>query len=264
MSSQNVVGICNLSLLSIGARAQISSLTEGSAQADACSTLYQFVFENLARTARWNCLRNQATLSLLEAAQGTPENPLGTSLPLPPNPWLYSYALPSDSLAMRFIVPSFPSATAGQIPLTGVANNAGACLPNGGQIPYQVAYSTDSSNNPIEVILTNQTQAQAVYTVNQSNPVIWDSLFTQAMVASLAAYLVPALSLNAPLMQMSIRQAESVIAMARAADGNESVVTQNREASWITARQGESGYWWGSGGGLFGDYGGNMCWPSGG
>lgn len=263
MASQNPLSVCNLALLSIGSRSQISSVnpSDGSTAGDVCTTLYQFVFENLARTANWNCLRNQATLTLLAAAQGTPENPSGTTMPLPPQPWLYQYALPSNCLRMRFVQPTFTlnGANVG-VPLTTVGNAAGVCITNGGQIPFAVAYATDTFNNPLQVILTNVSQAQAVYTVNQSNPAIWDSLFTAGYVASLAAYLAPALSLNGPLMQACMQTAERMIAQARAADGDESVVSQNREASWITARGGESGYYDGCGG-LFGDYE-NMNWPS--
>lgn len=262
MASQSQVDLCNISLLSIGARAQVSSVnpSDGSTAADACSKLFTYVFESLARAAHWNCLRAQTTLTLLAAARGTPENPLGTLSPQPPSPWLYSYALPSNSLAIRYLQPSFPATSQAGIPLTSVQNNSGTYLANGGQVPYAVAYSTDVTGNPIGVILTNLSQAQAVYTIDQSNPIIWDSLFTSAFVAALGAYLVPALALHTGLMQLSIKTADTAIAQARAADGNESVVSQNREASWIAARQGESGYWSGAGG-LFANYS-SMPWPS--
>ena len=262
MSQESVVTVSNLALLSVGSRSQISSLTDGSPEASACATLFNFVYSHLARTARWICLQKQATLSLLAAAQGTPENVTGTSLPLPPTPWLYQYALPSDCLAMRYLVPSFPNATPTGAQPTTYSNSAPTWLPSGGgQIPYQVAYSTDTSGNPIQVILTNQDIAQAVYTVNQPNPSIWDSLFTSAMVSSLAAYLVPALSLNMPLMQSSIQSAERMITAARVADGNETTTTVNREADWIRAR-GSRAYDYANG--LYGNLGGisgSMVWP---
>ena len=80
------INICNLALLSVGQRTQISSFDEGSEAANACATLFNFVYNSLARTSYWNCLRNQATLSLLAAAAGTPENPDGETLPIPPRP----------------------------------------------------------------------------------------------------------------------------------------------------------------------------------
>ncbi len=263
MSSSSIISIANRSLLSIGARAQVQSLQEDSTEANAISTLFTPTFEQLARTANWNCLRNQAVLTLLAAATGTPENPTGTTLPQPPFPYLYQYAVPSDSLQIRFLLPSFPNSQgANNIPLTtaSVTNNSLYSGPS--QIPFEVAYATDALNNPIQVIMTNQPQAQAVYTVNQSNPVIWDSLFQAAMVASLAAYLVPALSLNLPLMSAAIKNAEMLIAQARVRDGDEGYVTQNRNADWMTARNTGGSIGWNQDGYslMFGNYN-SMFWP---
>lgn len=258
MSSQNIVSVCNIALLSIGAQAQISDLTERSTQSDACNTLYQFVYEQLARTAYWNCLRQQSILTLIEAAQGTPENPQGTTLPLPPTPWLYRYLLPSTCLAARYIVPSWPNV--GNSPISPAYVASAAWLGGVGQIPFQVAYGTDSNNNPIQSILTNQTQAQLVFTVNQPNPQIWDSDFTAAYVASLAAYLVPALSLNATLMQAQIKLADSIIANARVRDANEGSTQQDHIPDFIRRRDSGGGYGWNSSG--YGWEGWcNMAWP---
>lgn len=262
-ASMSVIRICNLALLSIGARTQISSLSEGSTEANACNQLYQFVYENLARTADWNCLRQQVTLTLLAAAEGTPENPDGTTLPQPPSPYLYSYAVPSDSLQIRYVLPLFPnSSPTGASPLTTASVVAATYMGQYNQIPFAVAYSTDSTNSPIQIILCNETQAQAVYTINQSNPIIFDSMFTSAMIASLAAYLVPALSLNLPLMDRAIKQAEGMIAQARVRDGDEGYTSQNRQADWMVARnQGGSIGWWGTGDGMGLNYNGIMPWP---
>lgn len=260
-ASSSVISICNRSLLGIGARTQISSLQEGSTEANALSALYQPTFEQLARTAPWNCLRKQLTLTLLAAAAGTPENPTGTSLPVPPQPYLYMYALPSDCLQMRFIMPLFPNNLgAGSIPLTTASTVADSTYGVYMQIPFSVTYSVDSQNNPIQVILTNQTQAQAVYTVNQSDPVIWDSLFEAGMVAALGAFLVPALSLNLPLMQISIKTADAIIQQARVRDGDEGVTSQNRNADWMTARNQGGSLGWISNGQLYFSYD-NMAWP---
>lgn len=260
MSSQ--IEICNRALLSIGARAQVGSVSpsDGSVEADALSVLWTPTFESLARTAQWNVLRKQAQLSLIAASQNTPENPNGTTYPIPPQPWLYAYAYPSDCLDIRWIVPTFPFNVGSSEPPTTISNSASSWIPNQGQIPYAVSYLPDlNSNAPTLVILTNQDLAQAVYTVNQPNPAAWDSLFQTAMVASLAAYLVPALSLSLPLMQSSIAMAERCIAQARVADGNEGVTVMDHLPDWIQARAGGQGY------GLCGGYNftlyGQMVWP---
>lgn len=242
MASQSQVSCCNLSLLSIGARAQVSSISpsDGSTQADACSTLFSFVFQQLARTAKWGCLNKQIALTLIQAAQGTVENPTGTSLPLPQQPWLYGYLYPSDCLLMRQIFP--PIVTfGGTIPQTSLANSVTPCIPGVYQIPYATGYSVDANNNPIEVVYTNQENAVANYTIDQEQPSSWDALFTAAFVAALAAYLVPALSLNPPLMQMQIGIAEKLISKAREMDGNENPSTQDNVPDWIRARSGATG-----------------------
>ncbi len=259
-STSSVISLSNRALLQVGARSQISSLSEGSVEADAIKVLFQPTFEQLARTAPWNCLRKELALTLIAAASGTPENPDGTTLPLPPVPWLYSYALPSDCLDVRYIMPSLPAAASGSTPLTTASVTSSTWFPNGGQIPFVVAYATDLNNNPITVILTNQTLAIGVYTVNQPNPTIWDSLLEQAFVSSLAVFLVPALSLQIPLMQLAMRSADQAISIARVRDGNEGVLCMDHLPDWMSARVGGIGR---------NNYNGNqgptyasMCWPA--
>lgn len=242
MSSQNQVSCVNLALLSIGARAQVSSIqpSDGSTAADAAATLFSFIFENLARTSKWGCLNKQVSMTLIQAAQGTPENPTGTSLPLPQQPWLYAYLYPSDCLLMKEILP--PLVTLGStINQTSLSNSVTSYIPGVYQIPYEVGYTVDSSNNPLEVVFTNQEGAVGTYNVNQQNPASWDALFTSAFIASLGAYLVPALSLNPPLMQMQINIAEKMIAKAQQMDANENPSTQDHVPDWIRARSGATG-----------------------
>lgn len=262
MATANTLSIINQSLLAIGSQAQVSSLNEGSAQANAASTLFTPRFQALARSAPWNCLRKEATLTLIAAAQGTPENPQGTTLPFPPVPWLYQYLLPPDCLQVRWIVPSLSVPNAG-VPIFSVNTGSPTWLPNQGQIPYAVSLGVDANNNTINVILTNQSQAMAVYTADQPNPQFWDSLFEQAMVASLAAWFVPALSLNMPLMQSQITIAERLVEQARVRDGNEGVTSMDHLPDWMRARQGASGaYWkWGGPGG-YGNTWPSLNWPS--
>ncbi len=239
MASGSVLTIWNRSLGSIGARAMVQSQNEGTAESIACNTFYQSTLESLSRAANWGCLKKQASLTLLLSAPGTPNNPAGTLTPWPPNPWLYTYMVPSDSLYVRKMVPP-PQllSTTGGVPIypQGVYFDWGRgtdCI-----IPYEIAYGSDSAGNALEVINTNLGAAQAIYTVNQPNPQFWDSTFQSAMVASLAAYLVPALSLDKGLMQAQIGIAKDLISQARARDGNESPTTQAREAPWIAARTG--------------------------
>lgn len=260
-SSQSQLSLCNISLLAIGNRTQISSLNETSTSANACSMYFPFVFEQLARTARWGCLKKQVTLTLLQAAQGTPENVTGTTLPLPQQPWLYAYLYPADCLFMRAVLcPNTTTAVSG-IPQTTVNNTVTPWVSDQQQIFYEIGYSQDTLGNPLQVILTNQENAIGNYTVNQANPSSWDSLFTSAFVASLAAYLVAALSLQPQLMTAQISIAERLIKQAQAIDANESPSTQSRIASWIRARQGATGWGGQLGYNGYGAIQQSMLWP---
>lgn len=244
MATGTIVDIVNRALGSIGARAQVQNLNEGSTESNAANVFFTPTFESLARSARWNCLRKQASLTLVAAAPGTPENPQGANTPYPPNPWYYSYLVPPDSLFIRQLIPP-PSTLSNSsgAPVFPV-NNYTPYYPRAQRaIPYEVAYGVDQFGNAAQVVNTGLSQAQAIYTVNQPNPQFWDSLFQQAMVASLAAYFVPALTLDKALMQMQIGIADRLIAQARAMDGNEGTVSQDRTADWIAARNGESGPW---------------------
>ena len=258
MTSQ--LDICNRALAAAGSREQITSFTEGSTPSINCNLLFQPTFEQLARTAHWNCLRYQAPLTLLKAAQGTPENPQGATLPIPPQPWLYEYLLPTDCLYVRYLQPTvLTSPTA--IPIFPTASSIPPYLGAPRKV-VDFSVATDVvSGSLTKVILTNLSTAQIVYTQNNPNPDFWDSDFQAADVASLAAFLIPPLNLNIQLLSAQTRMADSIIEKARSSDGNEGINSQNRDASWITARgcgsEIDTGY-----------YGGysyqNMSWPFGG
>lgn len=256
--SVSQVSLANRALLQAGARTTIAGFppADQSVEAQACATYWQSTYEQLARTSQWNTFRQQTTLTLLMAAQGTPENPDGTSYPTPPVPYLYAYAYPADCLRLWWIVPSFPVSVGSTTPQTTDSNNSPTWLPNQGQIPYQISNFTSPTGSPEIIILTNQDQAQAVYCINQPNPQTWDSLFQQAFVSSLAAYLVSALNLSIPLGQLNIKAAEIAIAQAKAADGNEGTTAMDHLPDWMAARAGAQGYSWG----FFNN--GQACWPT--
>ena len=261
-TSQDKTSLTNRALLAVGARALVSSVdpSDGSVEGNAASILWQPTFEALGRTAHWNCLRRERKLGLLKAALGTPENPEGTTYPQPPSPWLYEYAYPEDCLDLWYIIPYLCPPNGLGIPATTYNNAAAPWVQNPGQIPYVVSTSLDKNESPIMTVLCNQSQAMAVYGWNQSNPSIWDTLFQQAFVASLAAYLVPALNLDIPLMDRVVKQAEEAIAVARAMDANEGVTSMDHLPDWMRARAGASGFGlWGIN--TFGGYY-SMSWPS--
>lgn len=255
-SDQSQVSLCNIALLATGGKSQISNFQENSPQARACNQLFSYTFVALARAAYWNCLRRQQILTLIQAAQGTPENPQGTTLPLPPPPFLYAYQVPSDSLASRWLVRTPP------VQSTNIISPAmmPASTYYGRQnIPFKVATVLDINNKSVPVILTNLRQAQVVYTVNEQNPQNWDGDLQTAFVESLAVFLIKALAMNKALLDTQRGTAQSLIVQARIRDANEGTNSQDHVPDFIQARAACGGY--GINGGYGGlDYGGDDCW----
>lgn len=260
MTSSNLLSVYNRALGSISARANVQSVNENSTESNACNLFFQTTFEALGRTAKWNCLETQAPLSLVASAPGTPSNPNGDIKPYPPSPWRYSYLVPADSLLIRQILPPpYLTSTTGT-PIFPVNNYVAGINSQCQQIPFKVTLGLDKNGNRALVVNTNCGGAQAIYNANQNNPQLWDSLFDQAMVAALSVFLCASVSGDKAAAAMQKQTAEGIIMQARAMDGNEGSITQDREASWITARNGETGPWSLGFNGPFLNYA-SMPWP---
>lgn len=250
------VVLCNRALAAIGTRSTISSITpsDGSEEANQCSLLYYPVRDQLLRSAHWDFARAQNYLAQLKSSQDT-----NSTCPVP---WAYEYAYPSDCLKARYIQPYFYTAAPQGVPLTTapIVPLQPSCYGSGNRpIRFVVATDKDQNNNDGTVILTNQPQAILIYTRLITNPNLFDSQFQEALVAALAAHLVPALSLNMDLMKTQIKIAEGIIAQARVTNGNEGPMSQDNTPDFIRARAGYA-----DGGYGFGFYGWEaMSWPAG-
>ena len=241
----SAVDIANEALDQIGARFSISSLAPPMPppNANVVARLYQSKIDALHRAAHWNFARVQQPLTLLKAAQGTPENPAGTTIPIPPIPWQYEYAYPSDCLLARYLIPNPPGGSSITPPVFG-----GGVFATPGWSPFigykfAVGVSTDQSIPPqqIRAIWTDLEYAQAVYTARILNPDLWDPAFHAAAVSTLAAWLVNPLARDAGLVKEQMAIATSLIQQARISDGNEGVTSTDHVPDWLAVR-GFSGY----------------------
>lgn len=243
-TSLGPVDVCNLALSQIAARASITSITpsDGTVAGDACALLYQPTVDAYARAAHWNCLRFTAALSLLKAAAGTPENVNGTTLPVPPQPWLYEYALPTDCLKARFLVPSLTQPPPSPPLTTGTSMFLPARL-GAGAVPFTVAVDVDQNGNEIAVLLTNIGTAltgppQLVYTKRLLNIGLWDAQFLMGAKSALAAWLVNPVNASAAMMQQAMGIAKAMLDSARISDGNEGPQSFDHTPDWISIRGG--------------------------
>lgn len=234
------VDIANRALSAIGTRSQIASLNEDSNEAEQANLLLESLRDELLRMAPWNCATNYNNLSLLKSAPGTPENPTeGASVwdkSIPPPPWAYEYAYPSDCLRPLWIVPQFSTGFASGVPITTAVTGGAPNFWNGPPVRYKVAIDQDSEGADMRVILTNQQQAILAYIKRVTNPDVMDQQFQQAWTAALASRLVFALTGDKGLANIKAEEANMYIAIARAGDGNEGLTINDVTPDWIRAR----------------------------
>lgn len=202
------VEIANRACAAAGTKSTITSLAENSKEAKAASLLLPGVRDAGLEMAPWDFARATATLALLKAKPGTPENPTASSSTLwqtswPPPPWLYEYSMPVNCIRMRWVLPQL----------------------EGMPYPYPPAKFTRASDlittAPVQVILTNARQPVAVYTRSMDDPNTWPPLFTEMIVMALAAKLSIPLSGDQKLAAGNLAAANGMLLNARISDGNE-------------------------------------------
>jgi hypothetical protein len=239
--------IANRALSAIGTRSQIASLDEGSNESIQVKLLLEPLRDELLRLAPWNCATNFTNLSLICSAPGTPENP-SAGLPvwekgIPPPPWSYEYAYPSDCLRPIYVVPQFTTGFASGVPITTAVTGGAPAFWSGPPVRFKVAIDQIGINGKPQtggqdqrVILTNQEQAILCYIKRVTNPDTWDDQFKQALVAALAGRLVIALVGDKGLAQLKMQEANQFITVARQGDGNEGLTVNDVTPDWIRTR----------------------------
>lgn len=222
--------IANRALSEIGAQTLIADLEdEDSAAAAQCRLQYTPLRQQLLRKAHWGFARKTLALTELGLLSNVP--------PDAPYPWLVKYAHPADCLKVRYILPP-PVAPVVADPPPDVSSAIPFaypwCMPSRAW-RYVVAYD-DTVVPSRRVILSNVPSALAVYTVDVTNPELWDSLFADALVMALANKLVIPLSGNVGMKQGYIAAVDAAILQARVADGNEAIPSTDHSVDWIEAR----------------------------
>lgn len=231
------VDIVNMALSQIGAQTSVQGMNPpippNSVAAQTASLLYQQQVDAVFRAAHWNCARYQAPLTLLRSAAGTPSNPSG-ALPIPPIPWLYEYAYPSDCLKVRFVIP-LPNIPGTAVPIMSQVgiNFAPAVVTS---IPFVPAVDKDDNGKPIRVILTNAPIAQGVYTARVTDPDMWDPSLRNAIIATLGAWFVNPINMAKDLLVQRVGMAVALVKEARISDGNEGITSMDHYPDWLEVR----------------------------
>jgi hypothetical protein len=243
--------IANMALLAAGSRDQITSIAQVNSDAARYVRLYyNQTRDAMMRAAHWNFTREEAALSLLLSAPGTPENqnfanPNWVQGLAPPPPWSFEYQYPADCLLFRMISPQMPSGPAVQ-GLPFFSAPSWVPPPNVTLQPQRFVVGIDQiSGQDTKVILCMQDQALGVYTKRIVNPALWDDGFRDGFIDALASRLCIPISGNLKLLPELKRSALGTLTQARLSDGNEGFtmsVDTDRVPDFIRVR-GYAGDW---------------------
>lgn len=236
------VSICNRALQMIGARSTIAALNESSPEARNCSIVYESTRDEMLGMAFWNFARKTANLALLKSAPGTPSYtgtpPQTWNSTLPSPPWLFEYGYPSDCLQMRMIVPQLATWYAGEAPIFPAGGGVPSTVGFGPPVFFTPATDTNDQDQQINVILTNQYQAIAIYTKRMIDPALYPAQFTEALASAIAMKIAMPLTGDKGLRQQLIALTNDYVTRARATDGNEGLTVQDSIPDWIQIREG--------------------------
>jgi len=147
-----ITDVCNAAISHCGTRSKISSIDEGSPEANACLNHFTMVRDSSLRAHDWNFARRTEALALLQN---------------PPARWAYKYAIPTDCLRIRRL---------NDVPLLALPETF-----------YEMATDVDSTGAYVGVLLSDSASVSAIYTAQVTDPLRWDQGFVDAVVYGLAS-----------------------------------------------------------------------------
>jgi len=234
------VEIANLALDTIGARATISSFTEGSNEANVIQRWYVRLRNELLRKAPWNFALQTVNLALNKASPGTPENPTaGTTTwtpAIPPPPWAYSYFYPNNCLRFLYIVPQFQTGFASGVPITTAVTGGSPTFWNGPPARFQEAVDQDTFGNDFKVLLCNQQQAIGRFVKTVTDPNVFDEEFTTALAGIIGERICLSVNGDKGMKQLSLSQCNQLIMEARTRDANEGLTINDHTPDFLRVR----------------------------
>jgi hypothetical protein len=196
--------ICGLALLRVGQRQVIGSLTEATTEAQACALIYPAARDAILEEHWWSWATKRQALAL------STETRTG---------WAYAYALPSDCVTARYLWSGYRFPAASQT------------------IPFAIEASADGSSR---LLLTDQEDAELVYTAAITTPSLWSAMARDALAWRISADLVSALPVKPQLAAQALAMALRRTLEAAAADRAQSQLDQPPAAEHIRARGGAS------------------------
>lgn len=192
--------VCNLALAACGSGQFIDDLDDPSTEGILCKRFYATTRDALLSRFPWPFATRRNTLSLLTVTR---------------DGWKYAYALPTDCLEAQYIYagvrPDAPYLSPGI--LDRLDTGTSAIVPAGAppQIPFAVEASDDATSR---ILLTDQDQAELVYTAQILAVPAFPALFVDALGAAVAAVIAMPLTKQRALAVTLKQEAELVISRA--------------------------------------------------
>lgn len=183
MTSQ--VQVFNQALNLIGQSEKVQSPTENSTVAQNCLLWYDQARRLVLSAHPWYCATRVARLAL-DKQRDWDVAWVNTD---PPEPWLYSYGLPSDCLRPQFV-------------------------------GTKEGFTLGSMPSGKQVMFTNTYQPILTYTFDETRPEVWDPDLNQAITATLAAMISQGITGQSALTQKLVNQVGAIIHSAALAQAN--------------------------------------------
>ena len=206
----SAVDICNEALSHLGDGATVSSIDppEGSAQAEHCARFYPSSLASLLEMHPWNFTSRRVSLAQLA-------NPTTT--------WAYAYAMPTSAVNLLSVLA--PDAVSDYSAV------------GGGYAPQQFALEANDAGD--EIILTNQANAVARYTVFVADPAKFPPMFVEALGWFLASKLAGPVLMGDAGRKAAISCLQTAMMWYDKAVGSDTSsrsVDPGHQVSWISAR----------------------------
>ena len=181
--------ICTIALARVGEKQAIDNLNADTTAAKLCNAIYQSARDTALEEAWWSFAKRRAVLAVLADDSSDTEARANS-------PWTYVYALPADCLLPRYIETGLPNPAPDQ------------------RIPFEL--EDDATEG--RLLLTNQEEAELVYTMRQTNPGKFSPKFSDALAWRIAYELCFSLPVKPSVGERAMQMYRFAIADAAASD----------------------------------------------
>jgi hypothetical protein len=187
------VRICNRALARIGQTQQITSLDQANSAARACKALFADSRDATLEAHDWPFARRRATLAAIaDGERGS---------------FAFAYTLPDDCISPRFIEPAI---SADDVDDDQVLVDPTGVMSGGRPVPFEL----EDDEALGTVLLTDQEDAELVYTARVEAVPRWTANFLECLSMRLAADLALSVSKRPQLASMLEQKFEKAVARA--------------------------------------------------